>query len=44
MFTIEYKFDSLSSPKTEQYKTKEEAMAVAVEMLEDGYIVQVYEE
>jgi hypothetical protein len=44
MVTIEYKFDSVSATKTEQYNTMEEALAVAVEMLQDGYIVQVYEE
>jgi hypothetical protein len=44
MFTIEYKLDATSAPRTEQYETMEKALAMAVEMLQDGYIVQIYEE
>lgn len=44
MVTIEYKLDNTSATRKEQYKTMDEALAMAMEMLQDGYIVQVYEE
>ena len=45
MFTIAYKTDDGATWKSngEAYKTKEQALADAMDWLEDGYIVQVVE-